>query len=200
MGTKDLHIAYFQTVDNNKDIAKTIVAFSNTSGGVLYIGKNSNGKVIGVFPTLELERLSNILSLHTIGTLNFKINQLEEKSKLFIELIISESEEKGVKFVDVGSKEKSTYIFDGEKSILAPHLQVLAWKFQSINSIVPERIAKDENDLLKLIKENPGITITQAQKKSNLTIAQFEYNVVRLINWKLVCVKTSNNGSFLEVL
>lgn len=44
-------------------ILKTLVAFANTAGGALIIGRDDNSKVVGILNILnEEERLSNIIS------------------------------------------------------------------------------------------------------------------------------------------
>lgn len=58
-----------QTLEFNRDlisikpILKTLVAFANTAGGTLIIGRDDKGKVVGILNLLnQEERLSNIIA------------------------------------------------------------------------------------------------------------------------------------------
>lgn len=66
---------------------KWICGFANASGGIIYIGKNDHGNVVGVerFQKL-LEDLPNKISSH-LGIV-CDVNLFEEKPKHFIEIVI----------------------------------------------------------------------------------------------------------------
>ncbi|NJB83134.1 ATP-binding protein [Wenyingzhuangia aestuarii] len=73
------------------DYLKTIVAFSNTHGGVLYVGKNDDGNVVGLE---ESKKLLESIPQKIQNSLGFlcEVNLLSEGDLSFIEIIASASE------------------------------------------------------------------------------------------------------------
>ncbi len=68
------------------DYLKTIVGFSNSQGGTVYIGKNDDGKVVGVADhTKLLETLPN--KIRDVLGIMPQVNRLEEKGLHYIEIV-----------------------------------------------------------------------------------------------------------------
>jgi predicted HTH transcriptional regulator len=56
-------LEFKRDISSLKPIIKTLVAFANTAGGTLVIGRSNDGQIIGVPDVLrEEERLSNIIA------------------------------------------------------------------------------------------------------------------------------------------
>ena len=58
-------LEFKETLPKNESIAKTVVAFSNTSGGRLIIGVNDNRKIIGIADENLSELQDTIVSVIT---------------------------------------------------------------------------------------------------------------------------------------
>ena len=68
------------------DYLKSVCGFANAQGGVIFIGKDDDGKVVGVDDYKKLmEDLPNKIR-NTMG-ISAEVNLLEEKGKYFIEII-----------------------------------------------------------------------------------------------------------------
>jgi ATP-dependent DNA helicase RecG len=69
------------------DYLKWVCGFANAQGGVIYIGKDDSGKVVGVEDFKKMmEDLPNKIR-NTMG-ISAEVNLLEEKGKYFIEIIV----------------------------------------------------------------------------------------------------------------
>jgi ATP-dependent DNA helicase RecG len=68
------------------DYLKWVCGFANAQGGVIFIGKDDDGKVVGVDDSKKLmENLPNKIR-NTMG-ISAEVNLQEEKGKYFIEII-----------------------------------------------------------------------------------------------------------------
>ncbi len=68
------------------DYLKWICGFANAQGGIFFIGKDDNGKVVGVDDYKKLmEDLPNMIK-NTLG-ITAEVNLHEEKEKYFVEII-----------------------------------------------------------------------------------------------------------------
>ncbi|MDG1657023.1 MAG: ATP-binding protein, partial [Crocinitomicaceae bacterium] len=60
-----LNLDFKFRIDDQKKIARTLVAFANSSGGSLLIGVKDNGKVSGVNPEEEYYMIEGAADLYT---------------------------------------------------------------------------------------------------------------------------------------
>lgn len=79
---------------NTEDVAKTVVAFSNTSGGTILLGINDNAEVVGFFDSKGEERARSILRRYCEPPINpiIQVKCLREKPILLIQ--VKEGEDK----------------------------------------------------------------------------------------------------------
>ncbi len=190
--------AYFENSDNHFEIAKTIVAFSNTNGGLIYIGVNQKQKIKGVIPKNVFDDLK-IIQLNLIkGIVSLNIEELLESNKYYFKLSVTKTDTPGVQAIEEKTNKYNAYIFVDNQIITAPMLLQNSWKYKEENGNPPSNLTSEENSILNLITENSKLTITQLHKKSNLPINQIEYITVRLINWNFIRLTTTLEASFLE--
>lgn len=190
--------AYFENSDNHFEIAKTIVAFSNTNGGLIYIGVNQKQKVKGVIPKNVIDDLK-LIQLDLIkGIISLNLEEVLESNKYYFKLSVIKTDKPGVLAIEEKTNKFNAYIVVENQIIAAPMLLQYAWKYKEDNGNPPLTLTSEEESILNLISENPKLTITQLHKKSNLSINQIEYITVRLINWNFIRLTTTLEASFLE--
>ena len=190
--------AYFENSENHFEIAKTIVAFSNTNGGLIYIGVNQKQKVKGVIPKNVTDDLK-LIQLDLIkGIISLNIEEVLESNKYYFKLSVIKTDKPDVLSIEEKTNKFIAYIVVENQIIPAPMLLQYAWKYKEDNGNPPLTLTSEEESILNLISENPKLTITQLHKKSNLSINQIEYITVRLINWNFIRLTTTLEASFLE--
>lgn len=186
--------SFVQNLDDSIEIAKTIIAFTNTKGGKLIVGLKPNGKIIGIFPSDEINKLDRIID---VCDPNLKVNSqiVEIGFRLLLVVNIEKSDIHPLYFTNESGK-KEVYVRCNKLNILANKILLNVWKFKEKNGDLPEILSDNEIQIVDIIKLNPNLSLTQIYKKANLTIDEVDYILVRLINWKIVETKITETGSF----
>ena len=84
---QDIIISSFEEIE----FARKITSLNNTSGGKLLIGINEKGKVIGVYPTDELENIPVVLANFCSNIVHYSSETIEIKNKLIVVLTIEKT-------------------------------------------------------------------------------------------------------------
>lgn len=101
------------------DLKKEIVAFANTNGGIIYIGVQDSGEIIGVENAdFVMQQISNSLrdSIRPDVSMFTNIELLEKGNKFFIKLTISQGTKKPYYLSDKGLKPTGVYVRSGTTS------------------------------------------------------------------------------------
>lgn len=101
------------------DLKKEIVAFANTNGGIIYIGVQDSGEIIGVDNAdFVMQQISNSLrdSIRPDVSMFTNIELLQEDKKFFIKLTISQGTKKPYYLADKGLKPTGVYVRSGTTS------------------------------------------------------------------------------------
>ena len=102
-----------------KDLKKEIVAFANTIGGTIYIGVNDSGEIVGLDDAdFVMQKISNSLrdSIRPDVSMFTNIELLQENSKFFIKLTVSQGTKKPYYLSEKGLKPTGVYVRSGTTS------------------------------------------------------------------------------------
>lgn len=120
VGTESQHLEFKQQLTEKLDFEKEIIAFLNLrEGGVLYIGVNDNGEVIGLDNADQLQlkikdRIKNNIQPSTMGLFDVLLEQYGEKQ--VIKVIIAGGSEKPYYLIKNGMTPKGCFIRIGSAS------------------------------------------------------------------------------------
>lgn len=101
------------------DLKKEIVAFANTNGGTIYIGVQDSGEIVGIDNAdFVMQQISNSLrdSIRPDVSMFTIIELLQEESKFFIKLTVSQGTKKPYYLSDKGLKPTGVYVRSGTTS------------------------------------------------------------------------------------
>ncbi len=102
-------LEFKENLNSIKPILKTLIAFSNTAGGVLIIGRADDGKVIGVSNVFDMEeKLANAISDSISPPLMPEIEMVSVKGHSL--LVISVSRWRGPFYLKSQGENEGTYI------------------------------------------------------------------------------------------
>lgn len=161
-----LTIEFKRTIDRAFKIAKTIVSFANTSGGVLLIGVGDRGEVVGIESELaELQKLEKAVSHYIEKPVipQFKIQSIDGKKLLRVE--IRESAEKP-HFALNEKNERIIYIRVKDKSVPIPKLLIQRDIQQDLSKLLSSRHVKT---LIQFLRENDSITVKMYANMINIS-------------------------------
>lgn len=185
-------------IDDSKKIARTLVAFANTDGGRLLIGVKDNGKITGIDPTEEIHMIEAAVDMYSNPKLEYRSRVWQEDMKLVLEISIEKSPNKPILALDEEGKWKA-YVRREDHTLLANKILLNVWKHERFDQKKPEKIGEEETQLLWIISNNPGITLSKIYRLSNLQKSHIDRLMVLFICWDLVSMEMNENGTFYQI-
>lgn len=175
-------------VELTKDIKKEIVAFANTNDGIIYIGVDDNGNVIGLKnPEKDLEALSGMIreGIKSDLTLYTKIyiESIEDKELIIVK--VNEAPNKPYYLADKGLKSSGVYLRHGNASVQASEEVIKKMLMQSNSNSFESNISNIQDlhfEYLKTVFKSHGIEIDKNKFKTlNIVDLNNEYTNLGLL-------------------
>ena len=189
---------FIENSNDSIEVAKSIVALSNSKGGSLYIGIKKTGKIIGIFPDVEILRISDITQSICDPKINYTTSVLREGFRLILDISVLKSNSPPVYLFNNGIRE--VYIRKQCRTFKANSILENVLKYKSKFRLPPIELTQAEISVQNLINNNPKISLTQIYKKSKIPMKEIDTILVRLICWKLVYLEITENNSFSQFI
>jgi len=193
-----LHQDFKFSIDSQRKIARTLCAFANTEGGRLLIGIRDNRKVAGCNPSEELHMIQEASKTLCQPQIPFTSKIWEHEMKLVLEIDIAESTSKPHKAKDDEGNWKP-YIRIKDHTTAVNKILERVWAEEKRTPKRPDKLNTDEEEVLKLIKENQPVTISQLYKKSQIQKSKIDKIVVFLVVWSYVEIMFETEGYFYRL-
>lgn len=161
-----LTVEFKRTIDTAYKIAKTIVSFANTTGGVLLIGVADNGEIVGIESELrELQKLEKAAGTLTNKPILISIKNQIIDSKLVLRIEIQESADKPHYAINE-KNERIIYIRVKDKSVPTPKLLIRGDGNNEVEKLLDSRHVKT---VIQFLKENDSITAKSYSRMINIS-------------------------------
>lgn len=175
-------------VELTKDIKKEIVAFANTNDGIIYIGIDDNGNIIGLKnANKDLESLSGMIreGIKSDLTLYTKIYIETIENKDIITVKVSEAPNKPYYLADKGLKTSGVYLRHGNASVQANEEVIKKMLIESNSNSFENNISNIQDlhfNYLREIFKRHNIEIDNNKFKTlNITNLNNEYTNLGLL-------------------
>ncbi|MBQ3142455.1 MAG: putative DNA binding domain-containing protein [Bacilli bacterium] len=175
-------------VELTKDIKKEIVAFANTNDGIIYIGIDDSGNVIGLKnANKDLESLSGMIreGIKSDLTLYTKIYIERIENKDIIIVKVSEAPNKPYHLADKGLKTSGVYLRHGNASVQANEEVIKKMLIESNSNSFENNISNIQDlhfNYLREIFKRHNIEIDDNKFKTlNITNLNNEYTNLGLL-------------------
>lgn len=189
---------FIENSNDSIEVAKSIVALANSKGGSLYIGIKKSGKIIGVFPDVEILLISDITQSICDPKISYTTTVLREGFRLILEISVLKSNSPPVYLINNGIRD--VYIRKQGRTFKANSILENVLKYKSKFRLPPIELTQAEISIQNLINSNPKISLTQIYKKSKIPMKEIDTILVRLICWKLVYLEITENNSFSQFI
>lgn len=175
------------SIEDDLEVLNTISAFSNTSGGTIFLGVNTKCKVIGVNPISIIEELNFTISrLNKEPFFAYQIKQLDHYQVL--EITIHKSED----LIAVDEVMKCYFRLNAENCRFGKVIE--RYWMLSDEHLVKDREGVDE--LLEFISSQNAVTLTSVYKSVYLPKVEIEAIMVDLL-WSKIIDFTIDTGTVL---
>ncbi|MBN1632650.1 MAG: putative DNA binding domain-containing protein [Ignavibacteria bacterium] len=165
-------------------IAKEMIAFANSKGGIILFGVDDNRDIIGVESEKgELELIDTAAKFYCEPEVGYHYEIMEIKNKDIVIVTVPESKFKPHKLISEKiSEDLRVYIRSKDKSVIASKETVNLLKHTNPES-KPLMISygKPEKQILEYLKENERITVNEFKKLANISRRRASRTIVNLV-------------------
>jgi predicted HTH transcriptional regulator len=187
-----LHQDFKFRIDDQAKIARTLVAFANSSGGRLLIGVKDNGKIVGCDPQEEFYMIEGAAEMFCQPSLDIRSHIWQEKHHYVLEVKVEKSEKRH-KAKDEEGKWRAYYRID-DHSLKGNSVLDQLWKLERSDKRKPKKFSDEEIGVIRLIRENQPISISSLNKLTQLGFGPLTDLLASLVHWKVIDLQVSQKG------
>lgn len=186
------------TIEDQKKIARTLVAFANTDGGSLFIGVKDNGKIVGVNPEEVLNVLGEIIKYACQPKLIFESKIWQEGFRFVLEISIKSSQKRAFKALDDEGNWKA-FIRRNDQTILANKIIFKIWSFERKGIQKPLQFDEKETQFLSVFTGDKQFTLSKLYQSLPFPKQQIDYLLALFIYWKVIDMELSSEGFLYQL-
>lgn len=172
-------------ISDSRKIARTISAFSNTSGGRLLIGVRDNGLIAGVKDEDDIYMIESASEIFLKPTVSVEVFAHFSEGKTVWEINIPEGKNKPYVVDEIDRM--VAYYRDGDENFAANAVLKEVWRQeQSINSKRPVAFSVSERKLIDYLKAYGVISTSKASRVMAMDRGRTIETLARLIRWEVI--------------
>ncbi len=172
-------VDFKQRVTQPEKIARTMVSFANTRGGVILIGIKDDGSITGVDPDEEKHTLQLAANFYCNPPVALTYEEIEAEKRIVLKVTIAESRQKP-HFAKIKDNDWRGYVRVKDTSV-----QTSKMVDKTLRNEAPrfERLPLDRHELaaLELLQKQPRLTLKQYMKAANLSERRAYRILVKLV-------------------
>lgn len=182
------HLDFKFEISDSRKIARSLVAFANTDGGILLVGVKDNGVIAGVRSEEEYYMVEAAASLYCAPEIKFNTHEYNIQGKSVLKISINKSLIVKHKAPDKNNEMKY-YVRVDDQNLLAHPVQLIVWKLQQQKEHTQFCIKENERSILEYLIIHPKVHYTLLI--NDLKISKFKTNQIlaHLIYYKLLKFK-----------
>jgi predicted HTH transcriptional regulator len=182
-------------IEDQKKIARTLVAFANTDGGSLLIGVKDNGKVSGINPEEEFHMIEGAAKLYCRPEIKFESKIWQENLRLVLEIKVEKNFDRNSMAQDDDGKWK-IFIRKDDHTLLANKILIKIWNLEKKGIPKPQQFGDEELAFLKLFQTKEKKTLSNLYKISKLAKNRIDFLLAIFVYWKIITMEISEEGTF----
>lgn len=185
-------------ISDFRKIARTLVAFANSSGGSLLVGVKDNGAIAGVRSDEEFFMIDGAARLYCNPEIQFKVREWLTDKKKVLEIIIAEGTKKPYMAQDETGN-WIAYIRQGDENFKAHRIMLKVWEGMKTGKIPTIRFRQAELKLLEYLEKNDQISISKFRRIAGLSVSQAESVLVDFALIKLIQIEYTLNAVYFRL-
>jgi predicted HTH transcriptional regulator len=198
-GGENLQTEFKLRFSSSEKIAKEIMAFANTSGGVIIFGVDDNKQIIGVQSEKEEAELFRIAAEDFCEPpAQYEIDYYVVDSKELVIASIPESDQKPHRlqdYHDFDINTASVYVRVNDKSIQASKEMIRILRAERHkNELHKYSIGNIEQAVFTYLENNETITVKQLSEVTNISGRRASRTLVTLVRAGVLLIHTKENG------
>lgn len=172
-------------ISDARKIARTLSAFSNTTGGRLLIGVKDNGRISGIRSDEEYYMVESAASLYCRPEVRFTSRNHVIEGKSVLEIYIPPVEVKPVYARDTDNRWMA-YMRVDDQNVLASVIQLEVWKAEGRSLGKLLEFTRRESRLLGYLEKEPGSSLPKIQRDTGFRRKELISLITKLVRFDVV--------------
>jgi predicted HTH transcriptional regulator len=199
-GGENLRCEFKRKFSSSEKIAREMIAFANTIGGVILLGVDDNKEIVGVdSEKSEAELIKDAGLNYCEPPLNFTIEYFDLNGKEIVAVQIPESDKKPHRIQDYLNEFDiniaKVCIRVNDKSVLASKEMVRILRAQTNNlNLKKYAIGPIEKFVFNYLTEHERISVRELSTDINISVRRASRTLVKLVRANLLFIHTKDNG------
>ncbi|WP_439883062.1 AlbA family DNA-binding domain-containing protein [Pontibacter sp. MBLB2868] len=172
-------VDFKQRVTQPQKIARTLVSFANTRGGMVLIGVKDSGYICGIDPEEEKHTLDQAAAFYCDPPVKLHYEEVDSDNRTVLIVTVPESSQKP-HFAKVKDDDWRGYVRVKDTSVQTSKMvnKVLQQETETFEKLP---LQKHEHILLNYLQEHPRVTLKQYMKAANLSERRAYRTLVKLV-------------------
>ncbi|PKL83821.1 MAG: ATP-binding protein [Ignavibacteriae bacterium HGW-Ignavibacteriae-3] len=195
-----LNVEFKQRFSSHEKIAKELIAFANTSGGIIFFGVDDDKSIYGIDSEKSVLYLVHEAAEKfceppiVVTTDNFEI---ENKELLIVEVPESKNKPHRIqdykKDLDLNSCQ--VYVRINDKSVLASKEMIKLLQTQTAGKSLEKYVVGSmEKIVFNLLDKNETISVKELSKLANISDRRASRTLIKLVRANLLLIHQKDNG------
>ncbi len=198
---ENFKIEFKRQFSGTEKIAKELIAFANTKGGMILFGVDDDGTIYGVeSEKSEIDFIYEAARSHCEPAIEPIVQVIELNGKDIVVAIVEESRNKPHRLQDYKdriSRDARVYIRVNDKSVIASREVVRILESESPDSTpLSVIIGEDERRLFKFLEENQRVTVKEFAKLVNVGERRASRVLVNLVRAGVIRIHTEEKFEY----
>jgi predicted HTH transcriptional regulator len=197
---ESLSCEFKRKFSTHEKIAKEMIAFANTNGGVMLFGIDDNKEIIGVdSEKTEVELVKETAENYCVPPLQYEVEFVDVNGKEIVIVNIPESKNKPHRLQDYLKNFDITkamvFIRVNDKSMQASKEMMRIMRAESENlKLKKYSIGDIEKNAFEYLDKNESITVKDLSELVNISTRRASRTLVKMVRAKLLIIHTKDNG------
>ncbi len=199
-GGENLRCEFKRKFSTHEKIAREMIAFANTKGGVLLIGVDDDKEIVGVeSEKQEAELIKDVALNYCVPPLEYEIEYIDVKGKEVVIVEIPESKIKPHRLQDYENEfdinKAIVCIRVNDKSVMASKEMVRIFRAET-NELKLKKYAPGpiEKSVFDFLSANERISVKELSKIVNISERRASRTLVKMVRANLLLIHTKDNG------
>ena len=197
---ENLTVEFKQKFTEHEKIAKEMIAFANTKGGILIFGVRDNKKILGIDSEKEIAELVKETAEHySVPPIKYRIEFPEVRKKLLAVVFIKPSSDKPHRIEDYREKldlnKALVYVRVNDKSVLAGKEMIKLMMINPDNKPLKNyEFASNEKAVFTYLENHETIDAKTLSKFANISMRRASRTLINLVRLNMLLIHTKDNG------
>jgi predicted HTH transcriptional regulator len=198
---ENLNIEFKRKVSSPEKIAKEMIAFANTKGGIIFFGIDDDKTIVGVNSEKEeLELISTSANFFCDPPVKFEQKIIYYKHKDIILISVPESRKKPHYLFAENKNNRKAFIRQNDESLIASKVMINIMKSSNLDSHpVTINFGETEKTLLKYLSENKTIDVKILRKIANISERRASRTLVNLVRANVILHNNLNDKEYFTL-